>query len=125
MTATTARDGIAPTTRSLAGWPWRDRLFAAGRRCGISGRGLVVAIPYVWLLLLFAAPFVIVAKISVSQQQTALPPYTPLIQMVEEGNVKLPGQDENGIWTAPTGDKVAWFKDPDGNVLSISQHITA
>ena len=94
MTATTARDGIAPTTRSLAGWPWRDRLFAAGRRCGISGRGLVVAIPYVWLLLLFAAPFVIVAKISVSQQQTALPPYTPLIQMVEEGNVKLPGQDE-------------------------------
>jgi catechol 2,3-dioxygenase-like lactoylglutathione lyase family enzyme len=27
-----------------------------------------------------------------------------------------------GIWTAPSGDKVAWFKDPDGNVLSISQH---
>ena len=31
-------------------------------------------------------------------------------------------QDELGIWTAPTGDKVAWFKDPDGNVLSISHH---
>jgi catechol 2,3-dioxygenase-like lactoylglutathione lyase family enzyme len=31
-------------------------------------------------------------------------------------------QDELGIWTAPTGDKVAWFKDPDGNVLSVSQH---
>ncbi len=29
---------------------------------------------------------------------------------------------ELGIWTAPTGDKVAWFKDPDGNVLSVSQH---
>jgi catechol 2,3-dioxygenase-like lactoylglutathione lyase family enzyme len=29
---------------------------------------------------------------------------------------------ERGIWTAPTGDKVAWFKDPDGNVLSVSQH---
>jgi catechol 2,3-dioxygenase-like lactoylglutathione lyase family enzyme len=28
-----------------------------------------------------------------------------------------------GIWTAPTGDKVAWFKDPDGNVLSVSQHV--
>jgi hypothetical protein len=27
-----------------------------------------------------------------------------------------------GIWTTPSGDKVAWFKDPDGNVLSISQH---
>lgn len=32
------------------------------------------------------------------------------------------GQDERGISTFPTGDKVAWFKDPDGNVLSLSQH---
>ena len=32
------------------------------------------------------------------------------------------GQDERGIWTTPGGDKVAWFKDPAGNVLSISQH---
>ena len=32
------------------------------------------------------------------------------------------GQDEQGIWTAPDGQaKVAWFSDPDGNVLSISQ----
>ncbi len=31
-------------------------------------------------------------------------------------------QDELGIWTAPTGAKVAWFKDPDGNILSISEH---
>jgi catechol 2,3-dioxygenase-like lactoylglutathione lyase family enzyme len=31
-------------------------------------------------------------------------------------------QDKDlGIWTAPGGDKVAWFKDPDGNVLSVSQ----
>jgi len=32
-------------------------------------------------------------------------------------------QDDLGIWTAPTGDKVAWFKDPDGNVLSVSEHV--
>ncbi len=32
-------------------------------------------------------------------------------------------QDGLGIWTAPTGDKVAWFKDPDGNILSVSQHV--
>jgi catechol 2,3-dioxygenase-like lactoylglutathione lyase family enzyme len=32
------------------------------------------------------------------------------------------GQDELGIWTAPDRQaKVAWFADPDGNVLSISQ----
>jgi len=30
---------------------------------------------------------------------------------------------ELGIWTAPNGDKVAWFKDPDGNILSVSQHV--
>jgi catechol 2,3-dioxygenase-like lactoylglutathione lyase family enzyme len=31
-------------------------------------------------------------------------------------------QNELGIWTTPTGAKVAWFKDPDGNTLSISEH---
>jgi len=31
---------------------------------------------------------------------------------------------ERGIWTAPGGDRVAWFKDPDGNVLSVAQHTT-
>ena len=29
-------------------------------------------------------------------------------------------QDDLGIWTAPGGTKVAWFKDPDGNTLSLS-----
>jgi len=29
---------------------------------------------------------------------------------------------ERGIRTTPNGDRVAWFKDPDGNVLSVSQH---
>jgi catechol 2,3-dioxygenase-like lactoylglutathione lyase family enzyme len=29
---------------------------------------------------------------------------------------------ELGIWTTPDGSKVAWFKDPDGNVLSVSEH---
>ncbi len=31
-------------------------------------------------------------------------------------------QDDLGIWSSPGGGKVAWFKDPDGNTLSISQH---
>ncbi len=31
-------------------------------------------------------------------------------------------QDALGIWTAPNGNKVAWFKDPDGNTLSLSSH---
>jgi predicted enzyme related to lactoylglutathione lyase len=31
-------------------------------------------------------------------------------------------QDDLGIWRAPDGGSVAWFKDPDGNLLSVSQH---
>lgn len=40
---------------------------------------------------------------------------------------RYPGmqQDELGIWTSPGDGKVAWFKDPDGNTLSISQHHSA
>jgi catechol 2,3-dioxygenase-like lactoylglutathione lyase family enzyme len=36
---------------------------------------------------------------------------------------KFPGlpQAENGIWEAPGGARVAWFKDPDGNLLSVAQ----
>jgi catechol 2,3-dioxygenase-like lactoylglutathione lyase family enzyme len=31
------------------------------------------------------------------------------------------GQDERGVWRAPDGTQVAWFKDPDGNTLSLQQ----
>ena len=34
-------------------------------------------------------------------------------------------QDALDIWTAPNGAKIAWFKDPDGNTLSISEHPAA
>lgn len=36
---------------------------------------------------------------------------------------RYPGmiQDEDGIWTSPTGARVAWFPDPDGNMLSLTQ----
>lgn len=33
----------------------------------------------------------------------------------------MPGQDNRGIWTSPSGARIAWFKDPDGNVLSLTQ----
>ncbi len=31
-------------------------------------------------------------------------------------------QDEDGIWSAPGGARIAWFRDPEGNVLSLSYH---
>lgn len=40
---------------------------------------------------------------------------------------RFPGmqQDELGIWTSPSTDKVAWFKDPDGNILSLTESTQA
>jgi catechol 2,3-dioxygenase-like lactoylglutathione lyase family enzyme len=34
-------------------------------------------------------------------------------------------QDTSGIWTSPSGARVAWFKDPDGNALSLTQFTNA
>jgi catechol 2,3-dioxygenase-like lactoylglutathione lyase family enzyme len=36
---------------------------------------------------------------------------------------RFPGmdQDERGLWLAPSGARVAWFKDPDGNMLSLTE----
>ena len=41
---------------------------------------------------------------------------------VEFLNFGLPNQSPNGIWQAPGGASIAWFKDPDGNTLSVSSH---
>lgn len=30
------------------------------------------------------------------------------------------GQDAEGVWTTPNGDRVLWFHDPDGNLLSLT-----
>jgi len=64
-------------------------------------------------------------------QYTALgwsvPDIAAKVEELEKAGVQferygLPGQDEKGIWTPPgSTTKVAWFKDPDGNVLSLTQ----
>jgi catechol 2,3-dioxygenase-like lactoylglutathione lyase family enzyme len=37
--------------------------------------------------------------------------------------LRIPGleQDDNSVWTSPDGNMVAWFKDPDGNILSLTE----
>lgn len=47
-------------------------------KLGIRGRGLVIGLPYLWLLLFFLFPFVIVLKLSFSEAAIAMPPYQPL-----------------------------------------------
>lgn len=36
---------------------------------------------------------------------------------------RFPGvdQDDDGVWTAPGGARIAWFEDPDGNILSLTE----
>jgi catechol 2,3-dioxygenase-like lactoylglutathione lyase family enzyme len=55
-----------------------------------------------------------------------VPDIANMIQNLHKAGVKFERfegrkQDELGIWTAPTGAKVAWFRDPDGNYLSLTQ----
>ncbi|MCV0395296.1 MAG: ABC transporter permease subunit [Rhizobiaceae bacterium] len=63
---------------------------------------LVIIIPYVWLLVFFLAPFIIVFKISVSQPTIAMPPYTPTLDPAEGigGLIEAFGQFsfENYVW---------------------------
>ena len=55
-----------------------------------------------------------------------VPDISAAVTELEAAGVKFERYDfvknAQGIWTTPTGAKVAWFKDPDGNVLSISEH---
>ncbi len=69
-------------------------------------------------------------------QEVATAPYTVLgwqvpniaviVKSLQSAGVTLERyrgipQDSLGIWTSPSGAKVAWFKDPDGNTLSVTQ----
>jgi putrescine transport system permease protein len=56
---------------------------------GVTGRTLVIAVPYLWLLLFFLVPFIIVLKIAFSETQIAMPPYQPLVQWVGEKAVSV------------------------------------
>ncbi|WP_126326761.1 ABC transporter permease subunit [Neisseria canis] len=47
------------------------------------GRGLVIGIPYIWLLVLFLIPFFIVLKISFAEQELKIPPYSDLFMLDE------------------------------------------
>ena len=71
---------IEGVTHSSA-YLWSQRWL---RKRGVRGRGFVIGIPYLWSILFFAIPFVIVLKISFSETQLAMPPYAPLIEWLGE-----------------------------------------
>ncbi|MCL4150267.1 UNVERIFIED_CONTAM: hypothetical protein GTU68_056990 [Idotea baltica] len=87
-----AEDHIAaPPRRSLSGW-------------------LLIALPYLWLLIFFLTPFLIVFKISLSQVVVAIPPYTPTFDLAEGWRSILEGLGEltveNYVWL--TEDTLYW-----------------
>jgi len=65
------------------------RLTRRLRRIGITGRGLVVMLPYLWLLLFFVAPFIIVLKLSFSDIDLAIPPYKPLLEWIGKNSLAI------------------------------------
>ena len=55
-------------------------------RLGITGRTLVIAIPMVWLLVFFLAPFFVLGRISLAEAIIARPPYSPLFEQAADGS---------------------------------------
>jgi putrescine transport system permease protein len=71
---------IDSPTRAIAagGTSWLTRMQMA------HGRKLVIALPYLWLVLLFLLPFLIVFKISLAEMARAIPPYTDLMEWADD-----------------------------------------
>ncbi len=86
-----------------------EQQVAAPARRGL-GSWLLIAVPYLWLLVFFLAPFLIVVKISLSQVAVAIPPYTPTFdiaagwQAIKDSLSEL--SFENYIWL--TEDDLYW-----------------
>lgn len=62
------------------------------------GRRLVLAVPYVWMLLFFLSPFAIVLAISLTESRFGVPPYVPLFEWGEQVGLKLNAQFGNYIF---------------------------
>src|SRR3546814_1256841 len=94
--------GAAANAGGVSGLHARLLLFPAYKalvdllhRLGITGRRVVIAIPYLWLLAFFLAPFLIVLKISFAEIVIAMPPYTPLITFMEDGWIAFHASIDN------------------------------
>ena len=55
------------------------------RRVQLPGRAAVIVVPWIWLLLFFLIPFLIVLKISFAETRMGVPPYTPLLEFAADG----------------------------------------
>lgn len=74
--------------------PWRGTAWAVGK-LGLSGRTLVIAIPMLWLLVFFLAPFFVLGRISLAEAIIARPPYTPMFERGPDGSLEIIASLEN------------------------------
>ncbi len=73
-----------PSASSHAAPPRRPLGYRLADFASHSWQAILLAVPYLWLLVFFLAPFLIVLKISVALSEIALPPYTSLWQWTED-----------------------------------------
>lgn len=86
----------------------------------MSGFGAGVGRPYATGVL---EPSALIAFVSTADAARARRFYGEVLRMrfVEFDRHDGMEQDELGVWQSPSGARVAWFKDPDGNILSLTQ----
>src|SRR5690242_1693060 len=70
------------------------------QRLRFTGRSVVIAVPWVWLLLFFLIPFLIVLKISFADTRLGVPPYTPLVEWGRDGYVHFKMNVANYLFIA-------------------------
>ena len=82
---------LEPVTNSIVRSPPIRWLLRRIGMLGITGRTFVIAVPYLWLLMFFLVPFIIVLKIAFAEQVIAQPPYTSLFSWIDGKfiNIKL------------------------------------
>ncbi len=72
-----------------------------------SWRAILISLPYIWLLLFFLIPFVIVLKISLAEALIARPPYSPLFTWGEDLVLQIQVTFANFLYL--TEDSLYWF----------------
>ena len=65
------------------------RMTRLTRKLQLSLNGVIIAIPFYWLLIFFLAPFVIIFKISVAESLIASPPFSPLFDIAHNGALSV------------------------------------
>jgi catechol 2,3-dioxygenase-like lactoylglutathione lyase family enzyme len=124
--------GISASAKAVTFIVTRDRARAKAFYGGILGFGLVSEDDFATVFDLNGTMLRIATVADhVAQKHTVLgggvPDIAEAVRQLRAQGVAFAtydgfGQDDLGIWSAPgDGSKVAWFQDPDGNVLSLAQ----